>query len=255
LISRTIAVLIAVLSAGCASSQQAADTHATNSPAPAAASVTGKYRVEWLRPNGSYNYAGEAFIVPRGAAAHDLYLYRYRADGSMGIGLVVDNVLGAAYLQNTSEFTGLGVVVYSITGGTLTGLRWMEAAVGGETGAEVLEGPADLNGKFAIKRSVNPYGASNYAGFVEISTRGDRYCVAWYTPQLSYVGVGIRIGDKLVVAFAADSAPGVLGYCVGPGGMTGAGVFGFAGAVERQHLQRRTSLTGSSALPPCTVGP
>jgi|EndMetStandDraft_4_1072995.scaffolds.fasta_scaffold523051_2 hypothetical protein len=154
------------------------------------------------------------------------------------------------------EVTGLGVVVYSIRGGTLSGPRLMESAVGGEAGEEVLEGPPSLDGKFAIKRSVNPYGADNYSGFAQISKRGDRYRVAWYTPQLAYTGIGLRIADKLVVAFSAEStAPGVLGYCVGPGGMAGAGAEGFSGAAYRLHLQRRTATGGADALPSCEIAP
>lgn len=259
-----IVVLIAMLSAGCASPQQAASTQAAGSPGPAASQsastqvsdLTGKYRVEKLLSKGSYTYSGEAYIVPRGAAAYDFYLYRYRADGSMGVGLLVDNVFGAAYWQNTSGVTGLGVVIYSVDGGTLRGPRLMESAVNGEVGEEELEGPADLNGKFTIKRSVNPYGTDNYSGFADISKRGDRYRIAWYTPQLAYVGIGFRIADKLVVAFSAEStAPGVLGYCVAPGGMTGASASGFSGAAQRLHLQRRTAMTGADALPPCEIAP
>jgi hypothetical protein len=259
--SRAVIMIVALLGAGCASQHQTVS--AANSP-PAASqpastptsNITGKYRVERQLSDGSYSYTGEAFIVPRGGGAYDLYLYRYRSDGSMGFGLLVDNVLGAAYLKNTSEFTGLGVVVYTLDGGTLRGPRMMESAVNGEAGEEELEGPADLNGKFMIKRSVNTYGADNYSGFVHISKRGDRYHVSWYTPQLAYRGIGLRIADKLVVAFSAEfTAPGILGYCVGPGGMTGAGALGSSGAQERQHLQRRTGFTGADALPPCAIEP
>jgi hypothetical protein len=264
MVRAAIVLLIGVLCVGCASPQRMAGTQAANSTGPAASQpapaklsdIAGKYRVERLLSSGSYTYDGEAYVVPRGAATYDLYVYRYRAEGSMGVGLLSDTVFGAGYWQKTSEVTGLGVVIYSIKGGTLSGPRLMESAIGGEAGEEILEGPADLNGKFTIKRSVNPYGADNYSGFAQISKRGDRYRVTWYTPQPAYTGIGFRIADKLVVAFSAEStAPGVLGYCVGPGGMTGAGAKGFSGGAQRLHLQRRTATTGTDALPPCAIVP
>lgn len=264
MIRAAIAVLIVALCAGCASTQQVSNNQTANSTrstasqlAPAGhADITGKYRVERLLSSGSYTYDGEAYVLPRGAVTYDLYLYRYRAEGSMGVGILSDNVFGAGYWQNTSEVTGLGVVVYSISGGTLSGLRFMESAVGGEAGEEILEGPATLEGRFTIKRSVNPYGAENYSGFVQISKRYDRYYVTWHTPQRAYTGIGLRIADKLVVAFSAEStAPGVLGYCVGSDGMTGAGAKGASGAAHRLHLQRRTSTTGADALPSCEIAP
>ena len=114
-----ISIFAGLVLAGCASSHepsasQATTTTAAQSIRPGAGLVaTGKYRIEREQPDGSYNYTGEAFMVPRGGAAYDLYWYRYRGEGVMGFGVLVDDVLGAVYQSETSQTTGLGVVVYA----------------------------------------------------------------------------------------------------------------------------------------------
>ncbi len=142
--------------------------------------------------------------------------------------------------------------MYDIDGGELRGVRMMESSVNGEAGQEWLKGSPDLLGKFDIVKSVNPYGATNYEGFVYITRRGDRYMLNWNTPNRTYSGIGLRIADKLVVGFSSDyELPGMFGYCVNEHGMTGYGARALSGGVEHQHLQPRTSLKDASALPQC----
>ena len=257
---RWILVFSAMLLAGCASGHGPSPSPATGATTAAAQptkptaglELSGKYRIEQKLPDGSYTYTEEAFVVPRGEAAYDLFWYRYRNPGFMGFGILVDDVLGTVYQSETSQTTGMGIVVYHIDGGELRGVRMMESSMNGEAGQEWLKGSPDLLGKLDIVKSVNPYGAANYEGFVTIDRSGDRYVLHWNTPNRSYSGIGLRIADKLVVGFSSDyELPGVFGYCVNEHGMTGHGARSPSGEVMHQHLQPRTSLKDASALPQC----
>ncbi|HNB29239.1 MAG TPA: hypothetical protein PLR41_19890 [Alphaproteobacteria bacterium] len=255
---KAIAVAGALICAGCAAAHQpavpAASGAAGTVPARVADanSLTGKYRVERRLATGAFGYDGEAFVVPRGTATYDLYWYRYRAPGRMGLGLRSETLLGAAYHKDTSDTTGLGIVIYKVAGGSLDGIRLTDSSPDGVTGKERLEGSADLQGSYTIVESANAFGASNYAGHVEISNRGGRYLLQWFAPDLAYSGIGVRIGDRLVVAFSAErEPPGLLVYCLGAGAMTGLGTAGFGSVLEQQHLRRRDLPDNGAAFPDC----
>lgn len=133
-------------------------------------------------------------------------------DGSAYRGLSIrsGDVLGAAYATDTSYF---GVVVYEVRGGILEGV-WSDVTNAKTTGREILEGPAGLNGDYKITTGEKLDGLTNYTGHVVIKPNGKTYLLAWLQPQPVAVGIGVLLGDRLVVAFGDKRVPGVVGYKV-----------------------------------------
>jgi hypothetical protein len=182
--------------------------------------LTGAYLFNGLHP-GSGLYSGSLDI---GQAEGALSLYRLAAgeEGREGYALQLDKVLGGI---DAKPGDGAGIVLYRVKGGELEGIWNGLGNFTGSEGREDLSGPAGLEGAYAITLGLNP-NQSRYAGSVEIRRTGQTYMVDWSTPDVSYVGTGVMIGDILVVGYARDYRPRVWAYCVdGPifAGLTAAG--------------------------------
>ena len=211
--------------------------------ASADSQISGDYDAQGKSAQGQA-YQGAVRIAPLGQG----YGIAWRLAGGdtyRGVALKVDDVLGAVYWSDRQQLQGLGIVMYRIDGGELQGL-WMPARTDASIiGRENLSGSPDLAGRYRITLGENPDNMTNYDGQVEITRQGDAYHVEWFTPDLSAVGNGVRLGDILVVGYAAGQAPGTVGYCVTPTGLLGAWTFGEATALGKEVLRRQ----GVSAVP------
>jgi hypothetical protein len=78
---------------------------------------------------------------------------------------------------------------------------------------------------------------------------GNTVGLTWYTPGLSAVGNGVRIGDILVVGYASDRVPGTIGYCVGADGLRGLWTYGGEAAAGTEVLKYP-----AGASPPAGTG-
>jgi hypothetical protein len=184
-------------------------------------------------------------------------LFRRATDGFLGtgFGLQIDRVLGAVVVPYPRRFyPALGMVIYRIDGGSLKGFRLPEAALQQEqnVGREELAGPPGLDGRYEIVLSENPFGQPYYTGYVEIKPYGDAYRMHWYTPQLTYAGTGVKLGNVFVAAYSLNEPPpGVVAYCVGPDWLIGVGA-----RSDRATLSYQTMHRMKSPLPPwSTVRP
>jgi hypothetical protein len=175
----------------------------------AADDLAGKYQAAGTSPDGK-SYSGDVQIAQLGA----LHVVLWKlADGEayQGIGIRQGDILGAAYAPaNTKQF---GIVVYQVSGGTLTGLWATSNDLKSELGREILQGSPDLNGVYKITLGQNRDGMTNYSGQLEIKRSGDSYVVVWPTKPPS-IGIGVRLKDTLVVAYTSDprKMPGVVAY-------------------------------------------
>jgi hypothetical protein len=237
---RAAVVVAIVLSVGLS-----ACTGAVSSPSSATASLAGRYEIRGTYSNGKH-YLGDALITPRGEG-YDVSWYYSQRRTANGFGIQVGDVFGVLWSANDYFLTGSSVIAYRIAGGELTGIRLSAANPDGGTRREVLKGAPDLAGRYQIVSSVNPYGATLHSGFVEIERRGEAYAVTWYTPDQSYVGSGIRVGDVLVVAYAHSQRPGVIAYCVGNGILQGSWADPGGAPTGRETLRKAGKDTGGTA--------
>jgi hypothetical protein len=167
-----------------------------------------------------------------------------------GIGLSLDGVFGAAYTEALNgAFRGSGVLAYRIQDGTLEGLRlpYREA---GRIVEETLRGSPALEGRYEIVHSVDADGAAYHSGYVEIEHRGDTYQMTWYTPERSFEGVGLRIGDVLVAGYAKGFAPGLVAYCIDHDVLTGVSTYGHSGTIGADRLLRSGTDGASTGAQP-----
>lgn len=200
--------------------------------------LSGDYDIAGQTSNGRA-YGGEVKIIARGEGY--AIAWRLEQGGTYrGLAIKMDNVLGAVYWPDKDRLRGLGIVVYHIEGGELQGI-WLVAEDGQRIGRENLKGSPDLAGEYDITLGENPDDMTNYGGHVRMERHGDVYRVSWYTPDLSYIGNGIRIGDVLVVGYAIDGAPGTVGYCVENEGLRGIWTFGTAADLGKELLTRHSA--------------
>jgi hypothetical protein len=166
-----------------------------------------------------------------------------------GIGLRLDSVFGAAYTEALNgAFRGSGVLAYRIHDGTLEGLRL--PAGSGQFVEETLQGSPALEGRYDIVRSVDAGGATYHSGHVEIEHRGDTYQMTWFTPDRSFEGVGLRIGDVLVAGYAKGFAPGLVAYCIDDDVLTGVSTYGHSGTIGVDRLLRAGTANEDAAAQP-----
>lgn len=204
-------------------------------PTGAADGLVGQYRHSTVIAAGKTRRS-VATIAPRGAGFSIAW---EEDDGNLfgGIAVAVDGVLGAAYTEALNgTFRGKGVLAYRISGGTLDGVRLPSDSA--TLVLETLEGPPALQGRFAIARSIDAEGRAYHSGFVEIERQGDTYQMTWYTPERSYEGVGLRVGDVLVASYGRGFAPGIIAYCADEGLLTGVGTYGHVGTVSADRMIR-----------------
>jgi hypothetical protein len=206
-----------------------------DSPGMTAAALAGQYRHSMVIAAGKSRHS-VATIAPRG----DGFSIAWEEDdGNLfgGIAVAVDGVLGAAYTEALNgSYRGKGVLAYRISGGTLDGVRLPSDSA--TLVQETLEGPPALEGRYAIARSLDADGRPYHAGFVEIVRQGDTYQMTWFTPERSYEGVGLRVGDVLVASYGNGFAPGIIAYCADEGLLTGVGTYGHVGTVGADLMIR-----------------
>lgn len=222
--------------------------------AVSATELTGTYRAEGTGANGSA-YAGQAALERHGKGVTFAWGLdtggRYR-----GLGLQLDDALGAVFWPEGEKLDGLGVVVYEIDGGTMQGIWLPMGGVNTPLGRENLVGPASLEGRFEIALGENPGGRTHYRGHVMIERRGDVHFFHWYTPAESYVGNGVRIGNIMVVGYALGRAPGTIAYCIRGGDLDGVWAYGDDTRLGREKLVRQprpAETTGNGARSPGCV--
>lgn len=204
---------------------------------PVIGALSGEYRHIAVAPSGDIRRS-VASIAPRGAG----FSVAWQEDaGNLfgGIGISLDGVFGAAYTEALNgAFRGSGVLAYRIDGGTLDGFRLPADAADGEALQETLQGSPALEGRYAIVRGVDAGGGGHHSGHVDIERRGDTYQMIWYTPERSYEGVGLRIGDVLVAGYAKGFAPAIVAYCAEQDLLTGLATYGHAGTVSADRMVR-----------------
>lgn len=169
-----------------------------------AQSIAGEYKCTGAGPGGE-EYGGKVFIK---ALEGPLYTLKWDLGGGtnyVGTGVFEDGILAAAYGGGKPY----GLVVYQVKGGKLKG-KWL---IGGQAGVgeENLEGPEGLSGTYSITSAKNAAG-NPYTGKVAITKNGETYAVNWTLPNESYSGVGILVGDTLVVGWGQGSEFGTVIY-------------------------------------------
>jgi len=169
-----------------------------------AQSIEGEYKCAGAAPQGA-KYEGKVFLKK---LVNPLYTITWDLgkNGSyVGTGVYEDGILAAAYGGGKPY----GLAVYQVKGGALKG-KWL---IGGQAGVgeESLEGPAGLEGAYTITSGKNISGQP-YTGKVAITKTGETYAVQWTLPTDTYSGVGILIGNTLVVGWGQGSGFGAVLY-------------------------------------------
>lgn len=176
--------------------------------APAAAELTGAYKITaGANPDNFGSYTGRVDIEYVRGDVHRVLWMLESSSPARGLGFLVDENMFAAAFNPAGD---VGLVVYSIEGGTLTG-QWVDHTTNGYTGTEVLEGPPSLEGLFTIVSSSSPNpGEASYAGTVEINKNGENYQIRRIIGENTYEGVALLKGRKLIVGWGPGA--GVIYY-------------------------------------------
>lgn len=184
------ALLLAIVIVGVAAAASAQD-------------LTGTYKASGKDPSGEAYSEGTAKISKSG----DVYTvaWSYPGEGGYkGIGFLKNDILCIGWGKGGKEF---GVSVYEIDGGKLKG-RWSGSKDEGKIESEELEGPASLNGDFTIMKD-----STGATGKVRITPKGEVYDVVWKLEgERNWKGVGVRLGDLLVVGWGTGTDCGVMAY-------------------------------------------
>ncbi len=145
-----------------------------------------------------------------------------------GVGLMTDNVLGVGW----GAGGWAGIAVYRMGSNSLSG-KWVDSS--GNTGTEQIQG-SSLRGTFKIT-GTSPAGTP-YAGTIKITPTGETYSVLWQVGK-PFQGVGMRIGDLFIVAFAdGTKSYGVLAYRLEGGSIKGFWTLPGAGKLAKENLTR-----------------
>jgi len=118
-----------------------------------------------------------------------------------GIGLADGDLLGVGWAASGRY----GVTVYDVDGGKLSG-RWVTNSTKSGLGAEVLQGPAGLTGRYRIVSAHAPGSTQAYTGVVDIRPTGATYQLRWQVGKQTIRGVGILKGHTLAAGWGPQGA-------------------------------------------------
>lgn len=181
-------------------------------------------------PNGA-TYTGTVAIAPM-RATHQLS-WQTSGGNYTGVGIRQGNALYAGYGINIDY----GVVVYDLQAdGSLSGV-WATNKSGGMTGTEQVAGGKALNGTYAIT-GTNAGNNAPYKGTLTIQKTGATYRLTWKTGNVSYNGIGLLDGSKLVVGWGFGNAFGVVRYAMNGNAAQGIWAMGGGQAIGTENLAK-----------------
>ncbi len=180
------------------------------SPGDLARTIAGGWTITSGRNPGSNasNYRGSVDIAAR---ENGVIAMKWSIPGSAGyggIGFTNGRVLAAGY----SDGSPMGVAIYEEQGDKFVG-AWTGSMTKGEIGYETLQATGAGSGIFKIIRGENPDGGK-YSGEVTMLKKGDVYELTWRGNGPVTRGVGIRVGNSLVVGWTPGKSVGVVCYQV-----------------------------------------
>lgn len=167
-----------------------------------------------------------------------IYIVEWMTDEANyeGLGLRYDNELFVGWGTPDS-----GVVVYDISeNGVLEG-DWTYPGLGG-IGRERLtptQNSTELAGRYSLT-GTNIDG-TQYSGSLMIEQNGDVYQLAWGGNAGPATGVGIRVGNRLIVGYGAETGlNGIAHYHFAEGAANGRWTFDDADSIGTENLARGT---------------
>jgi hypothetical protein len=218
---------------------QMGDARTTLAPSPGdqARSVAGAWNITAGKNPGSStnNYRGTVDIAARD---NGVIAMKWNIPGGAsygGIGFANGKVLAAGY----SDGSPMGVAIYEEQGDKFVG-AWTGSMTKGEIGYETLQTTGAGTGIFKIIRGDNPDGGK-YGGEVVMVKKGDIYELTWRGNGPVTRGIGMRVGNFLVVGWTPGKSVGVVCYQVKNDGTRLEGVWTGLGAsrLGAETLDRR----------------
>lgn len=138
-----------------------------------------------------------------------------------GVALPTGGFLGMAIHWFPAEYPRfedtLGLAIYRIEGGRLIGTVVEELRAERQRFPETLVGPSSLNGRFEIESG----GASLRQGYVKITPKESGYLIARVGEHPVMTGVGLRVGNTLIVSYGSRMSPSVAYFCRADAGLRG----------------------------------
>ncbi len=178
-------------------------------------------RVEgrWQIIEGLYDgrqYGGEVQIDPLGM--QKILRWTVQDAAFSGIGFYQNDALYVGWGTGPSY----GLVLYTIRAdGSLDG-TWIYAGSDEVPGTEhAVRGSLDEAESVYMVSGVNPGRGSHYSGTMKVWRDGDLYHLRWEVGTGAYDGIGLRVGNRLVVGWGAGADFGVIAYAVEDGRLLG----------------------------------
>lgn len=178
-------------------------------------SMLGTWILIFRGTDGAEDRVGEARLR---TGENDVLLVQWQIDGrdARGVGYVRDSILWLARGWGNDP----GTCIYDIGPNSITGI-WSLLGSSGLSGDETWTG-GKIDAEFGRWRVTgkNPDG-SRYEGKLTTRRYGDVYTVQWMIGGLTYHGVGIRDGSRLVVSWCVDGSVDVARYVIDGNGWRG----------------------------------
>ncbi len=190
---------------------------------------SGKWEISDAKTYDGKSYTGELNIVQSGSVYN--LGWKTSAGNYPGVAILDGSDLMVGWGINTAH----GVLVYNIETAALKG-RWTSA---GQTkiGTEnVTLTNGKLEGTHMIAGS-NPDG-TKYTGTISFEKAGDLYNVSWAVGKNIYNGIGIQVGQKIVVGWGLGKNFGVVHYALSEKEAKGQWAIPGATKVSTENLKR-----------------
>ncbi len=177
-------------------------------------SLAGEYFFSGKLPSGAMD-AGRVTLTPR-AASYDVTWSENGEKAAEGIAVQVGDVLAIVRGRSPKDFwndyVDLGVAIFDIRGDELWGMRIFAGDPMRRADTQRFRRAAGLADRFDM---IDPSGAAatKKPSQLNVTPNGDAYLFAWYDPMPTYIGTGVRLGDRYIVGIASTNLPAVIALC------------------------------------------
>lgn len=192
------------------------------------ASIIGTWKITKSFSLNGDSYEGAVKFAKKGEG----YTVQWNTNAGSYGGIAIKNGKNIFVGWGTGTY---GVVAYKINGdGTMTG-SWIAAKSNGGIGTENLTGgtAGKIAGTYQVSGN-NPGKNTPYSGGLTVKQTGKVYQVSWNMPGQNAKGIGLRVGDYLVVGWGMGGSFGVVNYAINGNKMLGRWSIG---AADREGIE------------------
>jgi hypothetical protein len=132
-----------------------------------------------------------------------------------------------------NDYENLGIAVYKIDGADLRGMRIFLEDYGAAPQPQILRPIAGAPDRYSVQLLSGEFVPGQE---IKITPNGDAYLFVLYTPGVTMIGTGVKLGEHLVFGLSSTTLPSITAFCRDGDALRGIGVRSSGKQIERYQM-------------------